>query len=663
MAAIYRYGFEGGNVPGGVTISGSYEVVSGRSGASSSAIIGTGTSPSYVEMVNKNASNEVHTTFQLKVNSYGDSSEVTLFQFGPTSVTYDPASSNVKLKSNGVELDYLSQPITTGNFIPFYVHSKLDSLSGSISIAMDNISKSFYGDTLQGSTDEYPAQIKLGLGSMVGTQLILDDVAVNDVRSYTNQTGSYGTEDIGKPIFIKAVRVPILETGVKSDWIPVDLYSGATVVNIVNSVVDSYIKALKYNHETNFILSPLNTGSVVSCEGVNVYLRNAKVEEVSQPVYIYGYLNVSGSGSMNKSRTLFIDEALRSGTYSLLEKDMGGKLSVEDINNAVLNLSPKKYINKNFFGIGLGDAVYTGSTMIGGVSSDYEVLDFNNLTIASGAFITTSTRKKGLVIYVRENCFIEGTLSMDGRGVSSSYSSDTTGSIIWRNISSSFIVESASLVVSSSWLEENVYQPYEEGTSSQVGISTYGLTAYTAGDTSGVFGGGGSGGESFQGAAGGLGGTSSIFGGGCGGGGAAADVAGGDAGQYASSVGIGGLYHTIGFGDSFGGDGGNPGGSIYLFVGKNLVLGPTGKISAKGSDGTTGYQHQWQPSTQIGGGGGGGGGHVSIFYGLNYYNLGGTIDVGGGNGGAGIAGGNSGSIGGSGSIQILKVLTSDGDPT
>ena len=95
------------------------------------------------------------------------------------------------------------------------------------------------------------------------------------------------------------------------------------------------------------------------------------------------------------------------------------------------------------------------------------------------------------------------------------------------------------------------------------------------------------------------------------------------------------------------------GASIYLFVGKNLILGPSASISSKGTNGG----NAGGGGGEAGGGGGSGGGSINIFYGNNFYNLGGILNVSGGLGGSGINEGQNGNSGGSGFIRIFKLLS------
>jgi hypothetical protein len=643
MAAIYRYGFEGGYVPGGVSFTGNYSIVDGRAGVSSSAVRGNDSNQSYVDMQIKEATSEIFATFYTRIDSTGGGTETTIFQFGPSEITYTPSTQTITLKSNGIALNSIVQPLPNGTFIPFFARSLLNNSTGYLGIEVDNFSISFSGNTLQGSSVIFPDKLRLGLGSTTTTaRFSLDDVAVNDTHSYTNDTGSYGIGSTGKPPFVTATRTTISGSAL-SEWIPLDPFLGESVVDIVNGVVNSYIKTYQYNQTTQFILKPFDTSSISSFEGMNLYFNSSSIAQEETPVYLYGYLQLSGSASINQELSNRLTGTSVSNKMSILEKELGGKLSPLDVNRSYLTILPKKFINQNYFGLGSdGNALYTSSAIVGDSSNNFQILDYNNLTIASGAFVTTSVKNRGLIIYVRENCVIEGTLSMDGMGHSGSITDLPTD--VWKNTSSFFVMDSSSLATGSTWYNEQLYQTYTSETSSQFGISTY-----TAGGNSnqngvdGVFGGGGGGGQT-GGNSGGNGSSSSLYGGGTGGGGSAPGGNGNDAGQY-------GAFGGIGFnGGVFGGNGSNnSGGSIYLFVGKNLILGPTGKITATGSNGTNGA---------VGAGGGGsGGGCIKVFYGLNFYNLSGSVLVNGGFGGTGTAGGQNGGNGGSGSYQIVKVLT------
>jgi hypothetical protein len=355
-------------------------------------------------------------------------------------------------------------------------------------------------------------------------------------------------------------------------------------------------------------------------------------------VWLESYLQLtgSGSGSVNRAENYQLRAFPANTSYSALEKNTGGRISIADFNASQLYLSPKKFLNTNFFGEPNQDSVvFTGSVVVGGAGDDFEFLGCENLTIASGAFVTTSTKKKGLVIYVKSNCVIEGTLSLDGKGRSGSLSDVVTS--VWKNVTSSFVVESASFTSDSTWPLETTYQPYQALASEQFGVST----------SSVAFGLGGAGGNAT--AAGGAGATGSFYAGGTGGGGAAATFAGGAAATLAVS---GGLGADDGAG-TVGGSGANDsGGSIFIFVGGHLILGPTGVLTATGSNGTGGTG-----PLAAGGGGGAGGGMIRVFYGVNFYNFGGTFIVNGGLGGPGVNGGANGVAGTSGSLQIIKLLS------
>ena len=646
MAAIYRYGFEGGYVPNGVSFSGSYQVVNGRS-ASGSAVMGRGISQSYVVMESKEFDNSVFVSYQLNLTSSLSGNKTTLFQFGPTKITYTPNNSTFELSSNGILLTSSISTIDTGKFLPYTIQSFIDSTMGNLQIASVNtgMTINYQGNTIQGSTDVYPNKIYLGLGSTSQTaQLVVDDVAVNNSLSYSNSSGSYGLSDNSTPPLIKATRTLITTTGSISQWKPLYPVISNDVVAIVNGVVDSFIQATQYDKLTQFLIGSVDPNNIKSVEGINVYIDDATISSVPDNVFLNGYFQLPGAVSINAaaSTQLTIDGVY--AKYSALEKDSGGKISISDFNSASVCITPKQFINKNYFGNGIvGNQIYTGSVLVGGSSDGFEFLDFDNLTIASGATVTTSTKKRGLIIYVKENCIIEGTLSMNGMGHSGSI--NDSSSVVWKNISASFIVESSSLASDSTWTNEQLYQPYTNGISTQFGISTYTLPG-----VNGLFGGGGSGGGAY--ASGGLGSTSSYWSGGTGGGGAAVNSTGRNAGDYALNGGLGGISSSI----SGGLGAANPGGSIYLFVGKNLILGSTGIITATGSNGLNGSNSPTPPNN-TGGGGGAGGGNVNIFYGFNYYNLGGSIHVEGGLGGTGFNGGTNGSNGGSGSYQIVKLLT------
>ena len=637
MASIYRYGFEGGYLPKGVSSTGSYTLIAGRSGASSSAVKGNSTAESFITM-DLLPTSEVLASFQAKLLSLGTGAETTFFRFGPAEVTYTPTTSTIKLKSNGVLLSSLVQTLPSNFYLPLAVRAKL-GVAGTMSFSLDTFLLSYTGDTLQGSTNANPAQLWLGLGATTNTcQLVLDDVAVNNGVTGSNISGSWGLEDVGQPPFIACSR-NLLTTGSYSGWSKLDTFSGTPIIDIVNGVpTEEYIKATTFDTLSTFGMVPLDTSSITSFEGANVYVDTAYTIQSTQSVWLESYLQLtgSGSGSVNRSENYKLRAFPMNTSYSALEKDTGGRMSIADFNASQLYLSPKKFLNTNFFGEPDQDSVVlTGSVVLGGSGDDFEFFGYENLTIASGAFVTTSTKKKGLVIYVKSNCVIEGTLSMDGKGRSGSLSDLPTS--VWKNVTSSFVVESASFTTDSTWPLETTYQAYQALVSEQFGVST----------SSVAFGFGGAGGNTS--AAGGAGATGSFYAGGLGGGGAAAAFTGSAATDLAVSSGAGGNDG----GGTIGGNGAaNSGGSIFIFVGGHLILGSTGLLTATGSQGANGVG-----SLAAGGGGGAGGGMIRAFYGVNFYNFGGTFQVNGGLGGTGLNGGTNGLPGSSGSLQIIKLLS------
>jgi len=652
MSALYRFGFEGGYFPNGVEISGSYMMVRGRSGASSSAVSPVDSDGAIISVDSKEPSSEIFVTEHVKFGSYGMGSSVDLLSFGKVIIGYSLEESKFEYKVNGV-LVYQSPmaAFPPSSFIPIGYHVATGP-SGSIETIVDATVYTYTGSEIRNSSVEYPTKIYLGMGAVGSTvpQLVIDDIAINNSVSHSNSTGSYGGQNVGYPRFIRGIKTSLSATGSTFQWIPGDPFVSSNPVNIVNGNVDSYLVTRTYNKIAKFIPTAIDPQSIISFDGINVFVEGATVMEGNQ-VYLNTYFEDTSSVSINQSENTEISTLPMTTKYSAIEKDLGGQFTIDDFNSGSLVIVTRAYINQNYFGQGtMGNVVITGSVTVPTIG-DFAFLDYENLVIISGSILTTDNPCKGLVIYVKENCAIEGTISMDGKGLFGSLSDEPIK--VWRNTSSLFSFESASNSPSS-WIDEMTRQPYIVDTSSWVG-----LNQFTAPETIGVFGGcggGGSGGSSsYQigpitgSLPGGRGGSSSLWGGGCGGGGAFAEMSGSDAYDY----GVGPGMPISGGVDFSGGGGAKGGGVIYLFVGGNLIMGSQSKISATGSNGTeagTGLAGK-------GGGGGAGGGSINVFYGTNFYNLGGSLDVRGGKGSNGASGGTKGVDGSSGSIRLLHLLS------
>lgn len=294
----------------------------------------------------------------------------------------------------------------------------------------------------------------------------------------------------------------------------------------------------------------------------------------------------------------------------------------------VIGSSTSSSLNRLWYGDGSdGDAVIAADTELEVALDEGQIIkNYNSLTINEGVTLKPANRCNGMVLLVRGDLIVNGTISAD---------------------------KCAPLLNS-----------LEESSLSQNQIK---LCGSLLGGT------GGNGGDSYSNSYGtSAGGTASAgyaLGGGWPGGGAAAPSSstqrvsepGGDgiraafgttfpypapdAYTIAAQYGAGGSTYssTVRVGGSAPGGGGAtgnnagkagdgyPGGAIWIFVGGNVTISGTGKITACGGDGGAGiYDSSYKGYS--GGGGGGGGGVIAIVYGGTYTNNG-SIRVDGGNGG------------------------------
>lgn len=336
-----------------------------------------------------------------------------------------------------------------------------------------------------------------------------------------------------------------------------------------------------------------------------------------------------------------------------------------DTDNDTVSISVSE---SNYFGDGLdGDVTISANTSLevqnkdGSYDGDMVVMNYNNLTIDAGVTLTTDQPGRGLLIYVRENATINGTLSMTAKG---GYSDPTTGKGAGNSPSDDSAVSVTGLRYPAfvSGETDTLSSADFAGTgnasvaavSSQPGISgdgkiftvqregaaggnggdapnppteQYGQTGYngSAGQSGGGAGGNARTNPPAGAASGGDGTAGTCFSGGSGGGGAARDSGGGTVSAGSSSVYGGRGGNGAGFNCSYQGCGGvgNPGGSnggcsgsapsgtgglLILIVGGDLS--GTGNIHAKG---TAGAYVNW--NWVMGAGGGSGGGNIIILYG------------------------------------------------
>lgn len=297
-----------------------------------------------------------------------------------------------------------------------------------------------------------------------------------------------------------------------------------------------------------------------------------------------------------------------------------------------------KKFGHNYFGTGSDGTVTISSNtdLTSTTDGDFVIKEYDTLTVNSGVTLSVSNRCKGLIIYVKNNCTVNGTITMTAKGPN--LASPTEGIAFPRHLHSAGV---KGLVTD--------YRSVATGGSGGAGSVVVGNPGGTI--TNGT-GGGGSGGSGYNTSGAGAAGT--CFSGGTGGGGGAsgsygsAGGANGGAGGNASTSGISGA----------GGGAGNPGGAPYnggstgstgtggflaLVVGGNLTIGASGVISSDGSDGGDGGPNGPYP----GGGGASGGGRVVVLYGGTLSNSG-SVQANGGDGGP--PAGQPGGAGGAGQV-------------
>jgi hypothetical protein len=353
-----------------------------------------------------------------------------------------------------------------------------------------------------------------------------------------------------------------------------------------------------------------------------------------------------------------------------------------------------------------GDVTHTVANKNGSYDGDMFVAQYTSLTISSGDTMTVDQPCRGLFVFVKGDCTIDGTLSMSNKGgnsnPTSSGGSDSNavptngiqlglftdgGSDSFTNDGTGFdgcgtAIRSALANqddLSSDGTVLTISKTGASGGASYTSSSTEDFLAYTGnngsdGTTGGVTlstGGGGAGGtcrggsNPGQNAISGGGGTGGAFSGGAGGGGGATHNwagtrTGGTGGNYG---GAGGAASVAGHPD-MGGGAGNPGGSgasgggtgasgsggiLWLLVKGDLTIGGSGSIEADGTDGGTGSGN---PGV---GGGGTGGGCVFVAYAGTLSNSG-TITAARGDRGSGGVYTGSGSNGGAGGVHTIQVL-------
>ena len=304
---------------------------------------------------------------------------------------------------------------------------------------------------------------------------------------------------------------------------------------------------------------------------------------------------------------------------------------------------------------------------------DAVVKQYSSITINAGDTVTVDNRCKGLIIYCKGDCTIDGTLSMTEKGAKS----DAPGAPdinpagirwVWYNPGSSDgpvsgpdvpleALGPAAEAISNggAWgrsdvvLTTSAFAGGSGSSSPDSGNTPWGSQSDRVGGTATNGTGGGGAAAGYNG--GGTGGNGMSWGGGGGGGGAGAGGSGipgtpspgdtyggnGGSGPEATRVGGGGgAGAPAGEGapdpDGNGQDGGGTGGLLCLFVRGNLTIGPTGSVQANGGAG--GPAGTPGGGSNGSGGGGSGGGRLIIVHAGTYTNNG-SVTADGGEGGGG----------------------------
>lgn len=296
-----------------------------------------------------------------------------------------------------------------------------------------------------------------------------------------------------------------------------------------------------------------------------------------------------------------------------------------------------KKFGHNYFGTGSDGTVTISSNtdLTSTTDGDFVIKEYDTLTVNSGVTLSVSNRCKGLIIYVKNNCTVNGTITMTAKGPN--LASPTEGIAFPRHLDSAGV---KGLVTD--------YRSVATGGSGGAGSVVVGNPGGTI--TNGT-GGGGSGGSGYN--TSGAGATGTCFSGGAGGGGGSggAGVAGGANGGAGGAAGASG---AVGAGGGAGNPGGAPynggstgstgtGGFLALVVGGNLTIGASGVISSDGSNGGDGGPNGTYP----GGGGASGAGRVTVLYAGTLSNSG-TVRANGGTGGP--PAGQPGGAGGAGQV-------------
>lgn len=331
----------------------------------------------------------------------------------------------------------------------------------------------------------------------------------------------------------------------------------------------------------------------------------------------------------------------------------------------------------NYFGNGSdgslntsGNNSFTVQNKNGSYDGDMIVKQYNNLTVNTGHTITPDQPCRGMIIYVKGDCIVNGKISMTGRGAAADptasggsdnaavptagiqYGMKLTGGTDTLSMAggSTFsgcgnaaknTVANQISGTGSDYTIHTIPRSNNNG-SARPSVSSHGTEENPADIRGGnasygnsACGGGAAGGQAYETSdgQGGAGGNSTCFSGGSGGGGAAGGGAansghrGNDASSNGGSGGQGGNHNESGSRPTGTGGAGNPGGPdgsvgqngnndagdgtgglLFLIVQGNLTIGSSGSIQANGTRG--GDSSATNDNSSMGGGSGGG--HIMI---------------------------------------------------
>jgi hypothetical protein len=449
----------------------------------------------------------------------------------------------------------------------------------------------------------------------------------------------------------------------RSDSISAKIVEPSDFESMLNHVRNHIINGLTIAASTGLsvtITSGKATVNGLICDNTTI----ATISGLTDNTVNYIYIQITrDSGSEAESWDFVVNTTGTTPTDStFIGKATTSSGSVTTISYTDVNYDPL-HISHEYF----GDASDGDVTISSGTTTISEIKNYDNLTISSGATLTASADP--LLIYVRNNLTIDGTIHMNGfiSGGAGGYSSaaGTGGG------------------------GSNVGGSYQNGTGATYVAATVGTQGYNGkipakgGRSFGNAGSGGTGGDAggqtWRGGSGG-GGTSqqnnaqasysaldSVFknafrfigasqpliasgAGGAGGQGAGeggGGGSGGSAGYQAGNGGNGGTHPST----VSGGAGGNGGGTICI-IARNIILNSGSSVTSNGTNGSGGSTGQigdgangtssslagaggggGGASGSGGGGGAGGGGGLILMIYQNKTDNGGTITVTGGTGG------------------------------